>query len=206
LRGYFERVFGAELAGTRSDKPDLLRHALQSMGIDPSRAMMIGDRSLTWWGRKNGMTAVGVLYGYGRNGTARRGAHHVAQRPGGADHTAGLLELFAKPTGREPVQVRSTAYATETSIDCICLLSYLARIVTGRISREFDRFIALLVATLLSVTNASAQFYCSRHFYNNSNYTDRQHRGGSTKDPAAHHPVIELLSIGRRRCESGRRL
>ncbi|MDO9297643.1 hypothetical protein [Bradyrhizobium sp.] len=37
--------------------------------------------------------------------------------------------------------------------------------------RVLTGFIALLVATLLSATNASAQFYCSRHFYNNSNYT-----------------------------------
>ncbi|MDP1585845.1 MAG: HAD family hydrolase [Bradyrhizobium sp.] len=83
LRTYFERVFGAELDGTRSDKTDLLRHALQSMGIDPSQAMMIGDRSFDMVGaRSNGMTAVGVLYGYGSEAELRdAGAHHVCATP-----------------------------------------------------------------------------------------------------------------------------
>lgn len=83
LRGYFERVFGAELDGTRSDKTDLLRHALQSLRIDPSQAIMIGDRSFDMVGaRNNGMTAVGVLYGYGSEAELRdAGAHHVCATP-----------------------------------------------------------------------------------------------------------------------------
>ena len=93
MRGYFERVFGAELDGTRSDKTDLLGHALQSMallghalqsmGVDPSQAMMIGDRSFDMVGaRNNGMTAVGVLYGYGSEAELRdAGAHHVCATP-----------------------------------------------------------------------------------------------------------------------------
>ena len=83
LRIYFERVFGAELDGTRSDKTDLLGHALQSMGIDPSQTMMIGDRSFDMVGaRNNGMTAIGVLYGYGSEAELRdAGAHHVCATP-----------------------------------------------------------------------------------------------------------------------------
>ena len=66
LRDYFERVFGSELDGTRTDKTELLGYALQTMGIDPSQAMMIGDRSHDMIGaRNNGMTAIGVLYGFG---------------------------------------------------------------------------------------------------------------------------------------------
>ena len=62
----FDRVFGAELDGLHSDKTDLLRHALQTTAVDPSQAIMIGDRSFDIVGaRNNGMTAVGVLYGYG---------------------------------------------------------------------------------------------------------------------------------------------
>jgi phosphoglycolate phosphatase len=83
LRVYFERVFGAELDGTRSDKSELLRHALQSTRIDPSQAMMIGDRSFDMVGaRSNGMTAVGVLYGYGSEAELREaGAHHICATP-----------------------------------------------------------------------------------------------------------------------------
>ncbi len=83
LRVYFERVFGAELDGTRSDKSELLRHALQSTRINPSQAMMIGDRSFDMVGaRSNGMTAVGVLYGYGSEAELREaGAHHICATP-----------------------------------------------------------------------------------------------------------------------------
>jgi phosphoglycolate phosphatase len=45
LTAYFERVFGSELDGTRSDKTDLLGYALRTTGVDPSQAVMIGDRS-----------------------------------------------------------------------------------------------------------------------------------------------------------------
>ena len=83
LRGYFERVFGAELDGTRADKTELLGYALQSTGVDPARAMMIGDRSFDMIGaRNNGMTAVGVLYGYGtKKELLAGGAHHVCAAP-----------------------------------------------------------------------------------------------------------------------------
>ena len=85
LRIYFERVFGAELDGTRSDKTDLLRHALESTDVDPSQAIMIGDRSFDMVGaRNNGMTAVGLLYGYGSEAELREaGAHHICATPQG---------------------------------------------------------------------------------------------------------------------------
>jgi len=66
LRDYFERVFGAELDGTRADKADLLAYALKNAAVNPKRALMIGDRSHDIIGaKKNDMAAVGVLYGYG---------------------------------------------------------------------------------------------------------------------------------------------
>jgi phosphoglycolate phosphatase len=90
LRIYFERVFGAELDGRHSDKTDLLRHALQSGDVDPSQAIMIGDRSFDMVGaRNNGMTAVGVLYGYGSEAELRdAGAQHICATPQGVlEHT-----------------------------------------------------------------------------------------------------------------------
>jgi phosphoglycolate phosphatase len=62
LKPYFERVFGSELDGTRVDKRDLLRYALDEARVDPASAIMIGDRSHDVVGaRTNGMTAIGVL-------------------------------------------------------------------------------------------------------------------------------------------------
>ena len=45
LRHYFEHVFGSELDGTRVDKSDLLAYALEIAAVDPSKTLMIGDRS-----------------------------------------------------------------------------------------------------------------------------------------------------------------
>jgi phosphoglycolate phosphatase len=79
LRPYFERVFGSELDGTRTDKTELLRYALQTAKVDARQAIMIGDRSHDIVGaRSNGMTAIGVLYGYGSEDELRSaGAHHI---------------------------------------------------------------------------------------------------------------------------------
>jgi phosphoglycolate phosphatase len=91
LRGYFERVFGSELDGRRADKTDLLGYALQSAAVDPSQAIMIGDRSHDMIGaRNNGMTAVGVLYGYGsEEELVGAGAHHLCATPQGLlDHAS----------------------------------------------------------------------------------------------------------------------
>jgi phosphoglycolate phosphatase len=79
LRRHFEHVFGSELDGTRTDKADLLAYALAEVKIDPLRAIMVGDRSHDVIGaRKNGMTAVGVLYGYGSLAELTdAGAHHL---------------------------------------------------------------------------------------------------------------------------------
>lgn len=93
LRRYFVRVFGSELDGTRVDKGDLLAYALDEEKVDPRSAVMIGDRSHDVVGaRKNGMTAIGVLYGYGSEVELRdAGAHHIcAAHPELLDRYAAL--------------------------------------------------------------------------------------------------------------------
>jgi phosphoglycolate phosphatase len=93
LRPYFEQVFGAELDGTRTDKTELLRHALETAKVDPAQAIMIGDRSYDIVGaRSNGMTAIGVLYGYGSEEELKSaGAHHIcATHPHLLDHCLSL--------------------------------------------------------------------------------------------------------------------
>ncbi|MEH2532290.1 phosphoglycolate phosphatase [Bradyrhizobium sp. AZCC 1588] len=84
LRKHFERVFGAELDGTRADKSHLLQYALKEVAVDPSKTLMIGDRSHDMVGAKNnGMKGIGVLYGYGsRAELIEAGAHHVCATPG----------------------------------------------------------------------------------------------------------------------------
>jgi phosphoglycolate phosphatase len=92
LRDYFEHVFGAELDGTRADKGDLLAYALERAGANPQQALMIGDRSHDIIGaKKNGIAAVGVLYGYGsRDELIGAGASHVCATPRAVlDHVSG---------------------------------------------------------------------------------------------------------------------
>jgi len=93
LGGYFEQVFGAELDGTRVHKSDLLAYALANTRVEPSRALMIGDRSHDMIGaRNNGMGAIGVLYGYGsRQELVEAGASHVCATPRAIlDYVTGL--------------------------------------------------------------------------------------------------------------------
>jgi hypothetical protein len=58
-------VYGAEFDGTRGDKADLLRYALEMEGL-PTEGFMIGDRSYDIRGALEvGLTPIGVLWGYG---------------------------------------------------------------------------------------------------------------------------------------------
>jgi phosphoglycolate phosphatase len=96
LKPYFERVFGSELDGTRTDKTDLLRHALETAKVDPRQAIMIGDRGHDMIGaRNNKMTAIGVLYGYGsREELEGAGAHRICETHRElVEHATGLTHL-----------------------------------------------------------------------------------------------------------------
>ena len=83
LSSYFEQIFGSELDGTRVNKGDLLAYAIETTGIDPSQALMIGDRSHDIVGAKaNGMRGIGVLYGYGsEDELIAAGASHLCATP-----------------------------------------------------------------------------------------------------------------------------
>jgi phosphoglycolate phosphatase len=69
--------------GTRADKTELLKHALDIGHVDPARAILVGDRSYDIIGaRNNGMPALGVLYGYGsKEELAQAGARHLGEKP-----------------------------------------------------------------------------------------------------------------------------
>lgn len=64
LAPFMDRVFGAEADGSRSDKAELLAHALTETRAEA--AIMLGDRRYDIEGaRLNGLPAIGALWGYG---------------------------------------------------------------------------------------------------------------------------------------------
>lgn len=69
LDRYFASVNGSELDGTRGNKAELIAHILQQQNIVATDAVMIGDREHDMIGaRKNGIPAIGALWGYGTGG------------------------------------------------------------------------------------------------------------------------------------------
>jgi phosphoglycolate phosphatase len=66
LRGYFEVVYGPDLDGHLANKRDLLSHVVVVENLDPSQAIMVGDRRHDIEAAHHcGVYAIGVTYGYG---------------------------------------------------------------------------------------------------------------------------------------------
>ncbi|MGO3792749.1 MAG: HAD-IA family hydrolase [Enterococcus gilvus] len=64
LTKYFTGIFGADLAGDRSKKADVITYALEQLEGDT--AVMVGDRKFDILGAKdNQLKSIGVLYGFG---------------------------------------------------------------------------------------------------------------------------------------------
>ncbi len=62
----FDAIYGSELDGTRQHKGDLLAYLIACENIDPSTAVMVGDRHHDIdAAHANGCLAIGVTYGYG---------------------------------------------------------------------------------------------------------------------------------------------
>lgn len=62
----FTSINGSELDGTRSHKAELISYILAQQSIEPSQAIMIGDRSYDIIGAiANDVKTAGVLWGYG---------------------------------------------------------------------------------------------------------------------------------------------
>jgi phosphoglycolate phosphatase len=62
----FDAIHGAQMGGAWDDKRELLAHILSQRNKDPARSIMIGDRREDIVaGRTNGLTTIGVLWGYG---------------------------------------------------------------------------------------------------------------------------------------------
>ncbi|MEM1313348.1 MAG: HAD family hydrolase [Pseudomonadota bacterium] len=66
LDAALDAQFGSELDGTRADKTSLLAHAVDRVGADPARSLMLGDRRHDAAGAvANGLRPLGALWGYG---------------------------------------------------------------------------------------------------------------------------------------------
>ncbi|MAS92122.1 MAG: HAD family hydrolase [Verrucomicrobiales bacterium] len=66
LSQFFRSVDGAELDGTRTQKPILLSHIIERDRLDPTNTVMIGDRKHDVEGAiANGVYPISVLWGFG---------------------------------------------------------------------------------------------------------------------------------------------
>lgn len=86
LYKYFDFVAGATMDGSRGEKADVIRYALEISGItDKSEAIMVGDRNYDILGAKeNGLDSVGVLFGFGDyEEIVKAGATYIAETVGG---------------------------------------------------------------------------------------------------------------------------
>ena len=83
LDKYFEAVCGASMDETRTEKADVIRYALETLGAAPEEALMIGDREHDVLGAKAvGAPCLGVLWGYGsREELTQAGADALAETP-----------------------------------------------------------------------------------------------------------------------------
>ena len=84
LDTHFHAIHGAELDGRNDDKGDLLAHIMAEEGVDPARAVMIGDRLFDVnAAKRHGIPSIGVLWGYGgHTELTEAGATHLCDAPG----------------------------------------------------------------------------------------------------------------------------
>ncbi len=66
LRDFFADVYGSELSGVRTNKGELISYLLAREQVETHAVCMVGDRKHDIHGaRSNGLTSVGVLWGFG---------------------------------------------------------------------------------------------------------------------------------------------
>lgn len=80
LRPYFKLICGSELDGTRNDKNEVIDYAIDKLGCDRSKVIMVGDRKHDIIGAKKcGIASCGVRFGYAEEGELEEaGADFIA--------------------------------------------------------------------------------------------------------------------------------
>lgn len=83
LRQYFEALYGSELDGAHAEKSILIAHLLRSESLSAEDTLMIGDRLYDVTGaRNNGLTSIGVLWGFGsREELVNADVHAICEQP-----------------------------------------------------------------------------------------------------------------------------
>lgn len=83
LNAYIQEVYGSELDGTRSDKGDLIAHALAQSNLAAAETVMVGDRRYDIIGAlRHQVWPVGVLWGYGsRQELIQAGGQQLLDHP-----------------------------------------------------------------------------------------------------------------------------
>ncbi|MBQ9941053.1 MAG: HAD-IA family hydrolase [Clostridia bacterium] len=76
---YFKKVYGSDLDGKFTEKEELISRLISCEKLNPDECVMVGDRKFDIIGAKNnGITSVGVLYGYGDyNELLQSGADYI---------------------------------------------------------------------------------------------------------------------------------
>ncbi|MBR4224285.1 MAG: HAD hydrolase-like protein [Oscillospiraceae bacterium] len=84
LSPYLDGVYGSDRDAGRTEKADVIRYALDGMGItDSSRPLMVGDRDYDSKGAHDvGIACMGILWGYGsREEFAACGTEYIVSTP-----------------------------------------------------------------------------------------------------------------------------
>ncbi len=86
LRDFFDFVAGASMDETRTDKHEVIEHAIALLGLSPGereRILMIGDREHDIRGAaRSGLASAGVTYGYGSEAElVKAGANYLFRTP-----------------------------------------------------------------------------------------------------------------------------
>ena len=92
LLKYFDFVAGATMDGTRSEKSDVIKYAINEASISVDKAVMVGDRKHDILGAiENNLPSIGVLFGYGsEEELSEAGANYIAKD---VNELASILEL-----------------------------------------------------------------------------------------------------------------
>lgn len=83
LYKYFDFVAGATMDGSRGEKADVIRYAIEMSEIeDKEKTIMIGDTKYDILGAKeNGLDSMGVLYGFGGEEVLKEaGADYIVEK------------------------------------------------------------------------------------------------------------------------------